>query len=95
VFPFYNLNYQSAQPRTVAEQRQADVRAGELAAAFAELWHSLCAPVRVLRRFVPHRPTRNAQVAITAHRCSHHGLPRQKSTLAGPERCRLCEPTAC
>jgi hypothetical protein len=35
------LIYQAERPRSVAEQREADVRAGELAAAVARLGRSL------------------------------------------------------
>jgi hypothetical protein len=33
--------YQAERPRTVREQREEDVRAGELAAGFARLWRGL------------------------------------------------------
>ena len=35
------LIYEAERPRSVAEQREADVRAGEMAAAFARLGRSL------------------------------------------------------
>ena len=35
------LIYEAERPRSTAEQREADVRAGELAAAVARLGHSL------------------------------------------------------
>jgi len=35
------LIYEAERPRSVAEQREADVRAGEMAAAFARLSRSL------------------------------------------------------
>ncbi len=33
--------YQAERPRTAREQREEDVRAGQLAAEFARLWHGL------------------------------------------------------
>jgi len=35
------LIYEAERPRTIAEQREADVRVGEFAAAVARLGHSL------------------------------------------------------
>ena len=48
-----NMGYlisQAERNKTTAEQREIDVRNGELAAALAGLWHSLAAPWRFLRR---------------------------------------------
>ena len=39
------LIYQAERPRSMAEQREADVRAGEMAAAVARLGRSLRHPV--------------------------------------------------
>ena len=39
------LIYQAERPRSAAEQREADARAGEMAAAFARIGHSLRHPV--------------------------------------------------
>jgi hypothetical protein len=39
------LIYQAERPRSTTEQRQADTRAGEMAAAFARLGRSLRRPV--------------------------------------------------
>ena len=39
------LIYLAERSKTAAEQRQQDQRAGELAAAIANLWHSLKTPV--------------------------------------------------
>jgi hypothetical protein len=36
--------YQAGRVKTTREQREEDVRAGELAAAFGQLWHSLAHP---------------------------------------------------
>jgi hypothetical protein len=94
MFPFYSSIYQSASPRTAAEQREADVRVGELAAAFAELRRSLWAPARALRRFL-HRPTPDEQVGLAAHRCSHPVVPYERRALPGGQPCQFCEPTAC
>jgi hypothetical protein len=40
--------------RTRAEQREADIRTGELAAAFAQLGCSLTRPLRALHRLAQH-----------------------------------------
>jgi hypothetical protein len=42
--------YSAERTRTRAEQRAADVRAGELVAAFGQLGASLVGPLRALRR---------------------------------------------
>jgi len=39
------LIYQAERPRSTAEQREADARAGEMAAALARIGHSLRRPV--------------------------------------------------
>ena len=95
MFPFYSSIYQSASPRTVAEQREADIRAGELAAAIAELWRLSCVPIRLVRRLVPRRPALGGQDALAAHRCSHPLVLHDSGTLARPKPCRLCDSTAC
>jgi hypothetical protein len=95
MFPFYSSIYQPARPMTLAEQREADVRAGELAKAFAELKSSLCAPVRALRRFVMHALSPDGQAGLAAYRCVHTALPDEKRALAGGQPCRLCQPRAC
>jgi hypothetical protein len=45
--------YQTERCKTAAEQREADLRTGELAASLARLWHSLAAPLRFRRRAQP------------------------------------------
>jgi hypothetical protein len=41
---FTYMIYEAERPRSMAEQREADVRAGQLAAAVARLGHSLRHP---------------------------------------------------
>ena len=47
------LLYQAERPRSMREQRDEDIRAGQLAAAFARLWRGLG---RVLGRGLGSRP---------------------------------------
>jgi len=37
----YHLIYEAERSKTTRELREADIRAGELAAEFARLWHAL------------------------------------------------------
>ena len=41
--------YEAERPKTQAEQREIDRMNGEVAAAIAQLWHSLAAPWRAVR----------------------------------------------
>ena len=45
---FSYLLYQAERVKSPREQREADVRAGELAKSFAGLWHLLLPPRRAL-----------------------------------------------
>jgi hypothetical protein len=46
--------YQAEHVKTAREQREEDIRAGELAAGFGRLWHSLVRPAAGGRpRFAP------------------------------------------
>jgi hypothetical protein len=44
--------FSAERTKTEAEQRAADVRTGQLSAAFGDLSASLSAPLRALRRLV-------------------------------------------
>jgi hypothetical protein len=57
--------YQAEHIRTAREQREEDIRTGELAADFGRLWHSLA-----LRRAVRQSRFRRAQTAPANVACS-------------------------
>jgi hypothetical protein len=57
--------YQADHIRTAREQREEDIRTGELAADFGRLWHSL-APRRAIR----HSRFRRARTAPANVACS-------------------------
>ena len=56
--------YQANHTRTTREQREEDIRAGELAADFGRLWHSLAA-----RRASGQRRNRQAARAASSAQC--------------------------
>jgi hypothetical protein len=58
---FTYLIYEAERPRSMAEQREADVRAGQLAAAVARLGHSLRHPATGKRN-----ARRDGQRTVTA-----------------------------
>jgi hypothetical protein len=49
-----HMLHELERTRTRAEQREADIRTGELAAAFAQLGCSLTRPLRALHRLAQH-----------------------------------------
>jgi len=59
------LTHQAERPRTPAEQRELDVRAGELAASFVTLFSSLGKRVRSRPRPLPAAPPKQ----LSTSRC--------------------------
>jgi hypothetical protein len=70
--------YQVERTKTVAEQREADRRAGEIAAAIASLFRSLAKPARLT---APRARTRSASSSAPCHHTS-----RTQRPAAGPPR---------
>jgi len=66
--------YQTEHVKTTREQREEDIRTGELAADFGRLWHALA-----LRRASGQRKFRQARAASSAPSCQARPTVRHHS----------------
>jgi hypothetical protein len=76
-----HMLHQLERTRTRAEQREADIRTSEIAAAFAQLGCSLTRPLRALHRLAQHGRGRLA-IERTMPPASRNQLPEEAGLAA-------------
>ena len=79
------LLYQAERPKSARDQREEDIRAGQLAAGFARLWRGLGrGPGRGLGRGLGRRPGRRPQSARPAEARPPHATAPCTAEVGNP-----------